>query len=249
MAANYTCTNFPHNNKTYLILQTKASNIKLVSLYREKGQCETVKNSGYYGMNASFFNPGSSSVRPYAIHNIALQDGKSTGVGKTYPDWENATDGTVNLAGNSVICWSGSKLSCLNGVRYSTAAGVPQLRNTWAQGGFGLHLCDKDWQKKFAAELSAEEYPFTASAARTGILINKSTNYVYLFVCTSSILISALRSAMMAYAGLTEGGSAGNWAAIMTDGGLSAQLYTEEKSAAVVMARKVPQIIALKNID
>lgn len=45
MAANYTCTNFPHNNKTYLILQTKASNIKLVSLYREKGQCETVKNS------------------------------------------------------------------------------------------------------------------------------------------------------------------------------------------------------------
>ena len=46
MAANYTCTNFPHNNKTYLILQTKASNIKLVSLYREKGQCETVKNSG-----------------------------------------------------------------------------------------------------------------------------------------------------------------------------------------------------------
>lgn len=249
MAANYTCTNFTHNNKTYLILQTKASNIRLVSLYREKGQCETVKNSGFYGMNASLFNPGSSSVRPYAIHNIALQDGKSTGISETYPAWENAMDGTANLAGDSVICWSGSKLSCLNGVRYSTAAGIPQLRNTWAQGGFGLYLCDKDWQKKFAAELSAEKYPFTENAARTGILINKSTNYVYLFACTSGILISALRGAMMAYARLTEGGSAGNWAAIMTDGGHSTQLYTGEKSAAVTLARGVPQIIALKNTN
>ena len=52
---------------------------------------------------------------------------------------------------------------------------------------------------------------------------------------------------MMAYAGLTEGGSAGNWAAIMTDGGRSAQLYIGEGSAIVANVRGVPQIIALKN--
>ena len=250
MATNYNCISYTDDaGRDFLILKTLASNIKLVSLYNESKTCPTVKESGYYGMNASFFNMPDSTIRPCALHNIALQDGKTVGSGATFDNNYNyAKDGTVNVTGNSVICWSGSTLNCLNGINYSTDAGIPASRNSWAQGGFGLYLCDRNWQTKFESEPNAGQYPVRGGSARTGILVNRSTKYVYLFACRIlTTTISELRSAMMAYAGLTEGGSAGNWAAIMTDGGRSAQLYSGEGSAIVANVRGVPQIIALKN--
>lgn len=59
-----------------------------------------------------------------------------------------------------------------------------------------------------------------------------------------------LRRAMMEYAGLSEGGSSGYWKGILLDGGRSAQLRGETIDYTVLsplVARGVPQIIALKN--
>lgn len=245
MATNYTCTNYTGpDRKNYLILKTSASNIRLVSNFKN-GTCDTVRASGFYGMNASFFNSNTNK----AILNIAFQNGASVGTGQSVPSPNGGTakDGTVNLIGDSVVFWNGSALNCLNGILYSSNANIPKSPNTWAQGGIGLYLCNNAWKARYMAEYSAEAYPLDEVDARTGILINKSTRSVYLFACTSAIYVSNLRDAMMAYAGLTEGGSAGNWVAIMTDGGRSTQLYTAENSTAALRARGVPQIIALKN--
>lgn len=184
-------------------------------------------------------------LRPFAILNIALQNGKNVGSGWGFPDSDYAMDGTINLVGKSVICWNGSRLSCLNNIVHSTDAGVPQVQNSWAQGGIGLYLCDRNWTEKYTAESNTPS--LSENAARTGILINTSTKYVYLFANRVMSTVPVLRAAMMAYAGLTNGGSAGSWAAIMTDGGRSTQLYTAENSTAALRARGVPQIIALKN--
>lgn len=134
-----------------------------------------------------------------------------------------------------MICWNGSRLSCLNNIVHSTDAGVPQVQNSWAQGGIGLYLCDRNWTEKYTAEGNTPS--LSKNAARTGILINTSTKYVYLFANRVMSTVPVLRAAMMAYAGLTNGGSAGSWAAIMTDGGRSTQLYTAENSTAALRAR------------
>ena len=211
MAANYTFSSYTDNSILFRILKTRASNIQLVSVYKD-GSCQTVKASGYYGMNASFFNSGSNK----AIQNVAVQNGKTVGTGQLVPTIDNngwTMDGGVNLIGSSAITWNGSALNWLTGIHYS-----------------------------------AEGYPAATEAdARTGILINKSTKYVYLFATSYAITVSVLRTAMMNYAGLTEGGSAGSWAAILTDGGRSTQLYCGEGSMIATFARAVPQIIALRN--
>jgi hypothetical protein len=246
MATNYTFSSYTDNSILFRILKTRASNIQLVSVYKD-GSCQTVKASGYYGMNASFFNSGSNK----AIQNVAVQNGKTVGTGQLVPTIDNngwTMDGGVNLIGSSAITWNGSALNWLTGIHYSTDSGIPMASNTWAQGGIGLYLCDQDWKNKYLDEFSAEAYPpATEADARTGILINKSTKYVYLFATSYAITVSVLRTAMMNYAGLTEGGSAGSWAAILTDGGRSTQLYCGEGSMIATFARAVPQIIALRN--
>ena len=77
MASNYTCTNYTGpDRKNYLVLKTSASNIRLVRNFKN-GVCDTVKASGYYGMNASFFNSKTNK----AILNIAFQNGASISEG------------------------------------------------------------------------------------------------------------------------------------------------------------------------
>ena len=248
MATNYKWINYTDSSgRDFEILETNASNIKLVNIFREEGACKTVKESGYYGMNASFFNSDEHGDRYPAIHNIAYQNGSNMGCGIPTPNQGNILDGSVNITGSSLVYWTGSVLNCVSNVQNSSSSYVPKTANSWAQGGLGLYLCDVNWQSKYEAENNASSYPVGEGAARTGILINKSTKKVYLF--SSRIKTTAvwdLRNAMMSYAGLTQGGSAGSWAAIMTDGGQSTQLYSGEGSNHVASCRDVPQIIALK---
>lgn len=243
-ATNYTCKSFWDGKHEYKVLQTPATNIQLVSIYKN-GTCQSVLGSKNYGMNASFFNSDTNK----AILNIAVQSGSSVGTGQYVPDLRGGQvkDGTVNLIGDSVIFWNGSSLNCMNATRYSHDTRLPKAPNTWVQGGIGLYLCDQNWQNKYLAERNAAACALDEVAARTGVLVNKSTKYVYLFACHGLIAVSELRTAMMHYANLTEDGSAGSWAAIMTDGGRSTQLCSREGYVASAMVRDVPQIIALKN--
>lgn len=248
MATNYRWINYTDSSgRDFEILETNASNIKLVNIFKEDGVCKTVEESGYYGMNASFFNSDKGGDRYPAIHNIAFQNGSNVGCGIEMPNQGYVYDGTVNITGSSLVYWTGSVLNCVSNVQSSSSSYVPKTANSWAQGGFGLYLCDVNWQSKYEAEGNASLYPVGGGNARTGILINKSTKKVYLFSCRiMTTAVWDLRNAMMSYAGLTQGGSAGSWAAIMTDGGQSTQLYSGEGSNHIVLCRDVPQIIALK---
>lgn len=249
MPTNYTW--IPYTDKAgrdFSILKTKASNLQLVNLYTENNKvCQKIKDSGYSGMNASFFNSDESLPRFPALHNIVVQDGRNKGCNIRMPNQNNAFDGTVNITGSSLIYWTGSVLNCAKNVDSASSSIVPETTNSWAQGGFGLYLCNRNWKTEYNKENNAASYPVGEGAARTGILINKKTNDVYLFACRIlTTTVYDLRNAMMEYAGLTEGGSAGDWAGIMTDGGKSTQLYCGAGSTHPITYRAVPQIIALK---
>lgn len=246
MATNYTWTYYtrPSSSREFYILKTHANNIKLVNLFNETGACQKIRDTNYYGMNGSFFNHG--TVRHAALQNIVVEQGETIGSGIRLPNYNNAYDGTLNIIGSSLVYWTGTALRCANDVESSSDSVVPTGYSSWAQGGLGLYLCDRNWQAKYQSESNAASYPINESAPRTGILINTSTKEVYLFACRLIATVAELRTAMMEYAGLTEGGSAGNWAAIMTDGGQSVQLHSSEGTVSAASARAVAQIIALK---
>ena len=231
MANNHTCSTFTYYDREFNILETSASNIQLVNIL-QNGEGQKISNTSYYGMNASYFDTNGTTKNK--LLNIAFQDGDSVGSGVT------STDGYNNEMGTGLIYWTGSTLGCADGVTSSSSSMVPKTSGSWAQGGFHLYLCDSNWSNK--------TNDITSAGAKCGILINKSTKKVYLFMCKiTSTTTSDLRYAMMQYAGLSDGGSKGYWDAIMVDGGLSAQIRGDGLNSSVTFARGIPQIIALKN--
>lgn len=231
MATNYTYESFVYEDLNYYVLKTKASNIQLVSLNKQYGSDQFIKNTGYYGMNASFFNLSNSE-----LDNIAYQNGNPVGPG---------TQGSTNGCGSGLISWDGSNLKFRDGVK-NVSGSFLNGYGTWAQGGYGLYLCDPNWGIKFTGQGGSEL--LDGGAPRTGILINESTNYVYLFICTSYFgTVAGLRGAMMNYAGIFEGLNPYGFKAILTDGGRSAQFMCAEKYVQAPLSRAVPQIIALVN--
>lgn len=85
---SHTCIRYMDDNtgRDVYIVKTKASNIELVNLTSSsypKGK--TIKNSGYYGMNASWYEEIKEGGDIYScILNIAYQDGKPLGALSQY---------------------------------------------------------------------------------------------------------------------------------------------------------------------
>ena len=242
MATNYTYIDYtdPGTGRAFNTIKTPASNIQLVNLRKQTGAAQYIRNTSYYGMNAGFF-----VIATNKLLNIAYQDGVCIGSGV------DSDDGYTNAIGESVICWTGSAINQYNPVITGGSSLVPKTNGSWAQGGLGLFLGDPDWESKYGAQLGAGGYPIYSAACRTGILINTSTKYVYLFECAiQTTLVYDLRHGMMSYAGITDSGLSNTWKAIMTDGGRSTQMYCKEVNSYYLGAgdnRPVPQIIALKN--
>ncbi|WMJ77308.1 MULTISPECIES: hypothetical protein [unclassified Sedimentibacter] len=235
MATNHTCIDFTDSaGRDFKIIKTKASNIKLVGF----NPPEKIRDTTYYGMNASFYDTTSTNKD---VQNIAYQDGNPVG---------SITGGTTNLVGKSIISWNGTSLAHYTNVIYDSSSNVPKTSGSWAQGGVALFLCDTSWKAKYEAQLNSDQVKdLDGGSARAGILINTNTKDVYLIA--SRILTTAvfdLRRAMMEYAGITDGGSSGYWHGMMVDGGRSTQLRGEDINLYVsVLSREVPQIISLKN--
>lgn len=237
MATNYTYYSFSHVGLRYYVLKTKASNIQLVSFQTKYGEDKFIKDTPYYGMNASFFEEATSTIL-----NIAYQDGTYVG-----PDTQGYTN---DGCGTGIVCWNGLRLRQYNDVQNGSSTLVPKTSGSWAQGGFSLYLCDPDWKDKFNVQRQRDPKLLTSLSPRTGILINENTNDVFLFMAPGIIsTVEGLRNAMMSDAGITEGGNSGPWKAILTDGGASTQMFCAEYAVLPLgsLQRKVPQIIALKN--
>lgn len=239
MATNYTYIDYTDSGtgRNFNIIKTLASNIKLVNLRNTTGEAQRICDTSYYGMNASFFNIANNKLL-----NIAYQDGQRIGSGV------DSNDGYTNAIGDAVICWTGSTLNLYNPVLTGGSSLVPKTSGSWAQGGLGLFLGDSGWESKYQAQPAGGSYPIYEAAYRTGILINTGTKYVYLFECpTSTTTVNDLRHGMMAYAGISDSGLNNTWKGLMTDGGMSTQLYCKEVNSAPWGFRAVAQIIALKN--
>jgi len=245
MAANHTITYY-HDSKMqreYYILKTKASNIKLVSFFREAGtpSAKNIRDTSYYGINGSYFDTSN-----FRIQNIAFQDGQPLySINSTLPD------ATKNECGNSVVFWDGQKLGYADGITYGTPDTLPRNSGSWTQGGFGLYLGDSGWLNKYNAQSASNSVNVNEGSWRSAMLINLSTNDVYLFYArTSTTNISELRHGMMSFVGLSDGNPPANtvWKGLLLDGGRSAQLRGEGLSVyATILPRAVPQIIALRN--
>lgn len=234
MATNHTCIDFTDSaGRDFKIIKTKASNIKLVGF----NPPEKIRDTTYYGMNGSFYD-----TVTYKVENIAYQDGSPVG---------SVTGATKNLVGKSIVSWNGTTLAHYTNVADDTSSNVPKTSGSWAQGGVALFLCDTSWRTKYEAQFSEEKQykDLDGVSARTGLLINTNTKYVYMVATRIlSSLVSDLRRAMMEYAGLTEGGSSGYWRGMMLDGGRSTQLLGEDINLYVpVLSRELPQILSLKN--
>lgn len=106
MAIYYSCSPITdrEGRELYYVLKTHACNIKLVNLYNQYKEPKYIRNTGYYGMNASFF----SVANGITLTNIAYQDGKCIGSGTTTED--GYKDGYVNKTGTGLIYWTGSQL-------------------------------------------------------------------------------------------------------------------------------------------
>ncbi|GEM_PF-1194237 len=240
MATNHTCSTFVSGGLIFNVLQTKASNIRLINL----GTPKKIRDTSFYGMNASYFDTVTAPSGFNKILNIVYQDGVCIGFGI------DSEDGEKNTVGKSVMTWDGSSLKYHDNVLFGSSSNVPKTSNSWAQGGVGLFLCDTQWENLYKGQLVGnQESDLGGISCRAGIMINTNTKNVYLINTTSPLAtVAMLRKAMMNHAGLTEGGSAGYWRGMMVDGGLSVQLRGDGMNAYVVGAgRGIPQMIGLKD--
>lgn len=223
------------NGITIYLIQTDASKINIVNLTTSANPMgQKVSESGYYGINGSFFNTTTG-----VIENIAFQDGEAQGGFKG--------GGENNQNGDSLIYYKNKSVYYANGVKSSSSNKVPKVANSWAQGGFGLYLGFSGWNELFEAENPSTDITGTPSF-RTGMVCNTSTNAIYLVMCRIQVSVKDFRQAIMDKCGINDGNGNPNnpyWRAIMLDGGRSAQIYTPNFAYASPLVRDVAQIVGI----
>lgn len=249
MANNHTChlTTQSASGKSVTLkyISTPASNIKILSFSRKYGRktIKTVKSSGEYGMNASWFDIYGDNH----IMNLAYQNGVRQGF--FLNDEEVPTvpavsgirvDGYANSVGKSIIYYQNGLVQFATDVtsRYDSKV----LDSTWVQGGAGLFFGYTDWATMFDSEGTI--YPTTGEAtSRSALVVNTGGNMVYLVTTPSAATIKQFREAIMSNFAITEGDTNTDWRGILLDGGGSSQLVGS--TVETFSTRPIPQMIAL----
>lgn len=232
----HTCYTYTDSKtgRDIFIIKAKASSIKLTNFYKESGSADTLRNANKYGMNASFFEEKTGN-----LSSLAYQNGVPVG--------RNKNDGKSNEAGGCIIAYNNGTLYFSANVDNDSSNKVPKgTKNTWALGGMGLYLGHTAWADMFKVnQEAAKYYKREVASARTALLANIDTKYVYLVACfTLTTTISDMRQALMSYAGIEEGNTTSPWRAILLDGGASAQIRGKDFNKYVSLKhRKVPLII------
>lgn len=231
------------------IITTHASNIRLLN-QRVVSKQQTLKASGYCGINGAWFNNGSNN----AILNIAVQDGQCVG-----PDSQGMVNENV---GSCIIAWDGTYARFYSGALNATpmlATGSAYLKNgTWIQGGIGLWLGYNDWLAMYKAQDNgASTSYYTAGAARrTGMLVYPYGPYagtIKLIVSNNALTVANFRAALQSYLGITDGPQLyADCQALMLDGDGSSEMVTKNALSQTVVfpadqSRGIPEIITLRN--
>lgn len=246
MATNHNYKTGTYNGILLHMIRTRASNITLKNLRCNKN----LKQSGYYGVNGGFFNFATASVNPRRVISLAKIDGAVVG--------PNANDGNSNnWNGGGIIVWNGRQLSALFNKPNTDAANIAGTSavGTWAQGGISLWLGYSNYNSAVATGNGGAR-PVQAQngidAARTALVADMDTNYVYLIVTVDACDYKNLRQAIQEYFGITDGSAVNSrYAGIMLDGSGSTQMKVNRANGEDVEilgdGRGLAEIIVLKD--
>lgn len=230
------------------MIQTTGSNIKLVNLNHALGNTSTqttMQNSGYYGMNGSFYNVSGNQ----GLLNITMDSGATVGVGT---DSNGNLYGKVNSIGSGLIAWDGSILRHYENITNASSISYLTNQNTWGQGGIALHLGSSDWLSRVESQPGASAYT-SGYSPRSAMIINVSTNDVYLIMTSGLIDFATFRARIQQYFGISDGTTSYNtYKGIMLDGGTSSQIrgidgYGNTINWPFTQVRKLAALVTLKN--
>lgn len=246
MAENHYYKTGTYNGLLLHMIRTKASNITLKNL-----RCkQSLKESGYYGVNGGFFNLPSSPKNPGRVISLAKIDGDVVG-----PDEKDGNSNNWN--GGGIIVWNGRQLSALFNEPNTDASDIPgtSARGTWAQGGISFWLGYSDYYDAVETGNGGTRPAQTSDGnlrARTAMVADMDTNYVYLIVTENECNYKAFRKAIQEYFDITDGSRVDSrYAGIMLDGGGSTQMKVNRSNGQDVEllgdGRDIAEVIVLKD--
>ena len=246
MAKNHNYKTGTYNNLLLHMIRTKASNITLKNL-----RCkQSLKASGYYGVNGGFFNFSTASTNPRRVISLAKVDGAVVG--------PNPNDGNSNnWNGGGIIVWNGKQLSALFNKPNTDAADIAgtSTAGTWAQGGISLWLGYSDYNTAVATGNGGTRPAQTQNnsrSARTALVADMESNYVYLIVTETPCDYKNLRKAIQAYFNISEGNKVDSrYAGLMLDGSGSTQMKVNRENGEDIEitgdGRSLAEVIVLKD--
>ena len=246
MAANYTYKTHTYGGVKLHIIETKASNIKLVNTAQD-GSANTLASSNNYGINGAFFvMSGNDEQHRNMVLNIAYYNGVCMKTGGI-----NKGDAFKNDIGRGVVGWDGTHVRYHENIKSADAKALSYIdgKNTWAQGGVALWLGTKHWKDKFIEQNAGQYVDKDANPAlRTAMICDLGTsNKVYLIITTNATTVEKFRAAIEDLFDINDdsGLISEDFQGIMLDGGGSTQMSCANFE--YTSTRPIPEIVALKS--
>ena len=245
MAANYTYKTHTYGGVKLHIIETKASNIKLVNTVDNNGNAKSVNQTGKTGINGAFFVRTPDPINhptqyKNMVLNIAYYHGKCLNTGV------NPDDAHTNDQGHGVVGWDGTFARYHEDITDADELNFVTKSNSWAQGGVALWLGTKYWKDKFIDQIG--ESLLKSSALRTAMICDLGTsNKVYLIITASATTVEKFRAAIEDLFDINDdsGLASEDFQGIMLDGGSSTQMYVDDKN--IGNSAAVPEHIILVN--
>jgi len=232
------------------IISTKPGNIVLATTTdNPKGPIKYLKNSGFYGINGSFFGLGDS--KPVVL-NITANYGKA--IGPLTDSKENGSKNGFDCGQDAIAYYQGAlhelfQVANLCEVKSQLSISEDAPEPVWVQGGASFRLGDKDWQEQW----SGGHEPDTSTTGHSALVVDTMMKKVHLIVAqTTGTTISDFRSALLEYFKITDGNTASTrYKGIRLDGSHSSSMVARGEYGMLVIVesntpRAVSGIIALK---
>ena len=240
---------YEYAGRTLTVFETHATNLKLLNL---EGKSNII-DSPYYGANAGYFTGAAQASEPNVL-NVAICDGQPVG-----PKSNDGLGG--RWIGGGIIAWNGSNFDVrpVNpGDSYFYGNQATEFLNlgygTWAQGGYSMYLGLSNWFELMVKENNNidDDYTFHSSRPRTGFVINRNLNKVYMVTCKVNSTFAEFRTSILAWLGISDGNTLNSvYSGLFLDGGGSTSLKARQNDGVDKLiptdGRNLYQILALRD--